>query len=325
MCAGPSCDGQDLDRAFLEIRLFGDGVGGVQRYLVDQLAGVEPRYEDDTARHAVAAARLNAGAYFAPTRDNTDLLPLIEPEAARVISIHEQARAWKCLVQFRYAQGHRPGMPVLQHPAGHEPHIVLFIRTLRRGLVRHAKDDGSAIRAPVELYSLPFPHIGVVTFPVAPARFLAVHHGPAQAAHLVIGVEWRKVMAMAAAELGIFLEQAFLDVEAERLGFVIRVVRIRVGKRKTVYLAIAEKDFVERLAAVVRIGVEDLRRPDLIGDKALGKFNDLPQVGSRFASGADELMPEMSATLGVAICTLLLYPHRRGQDQEGAYGNAERR
>mgnify|MGYP007084129505 CR=1 FL=1 len=35
----------------------------------------------------------------------------------------------------------------------------------------------------------------------------------------MVGVERRQVMAVAAAELGVFLEQALLRIEAEGLGF----------------------------------------------------------------------------------------------------------
>src|SRR5690606_22723638 len=78
-------------------------------------------------------------------------------------------------------------------------------------------------------------HIGVIALAIAPAGFLAVHHRPAQTAHLVILVERRQVMAMAAAEAGIFLEQALLDVEAERLGLMIGIAFLDLAVREAVH------------------------------------------------------------------------------------------
>ena len=57
----------------------------------------------------------------------------------------------------------------------------------------------------------------------------------------MIGVERREVVAMTAAEGGIFLEQALLDVEAERLGFVVHVAGLDIGRRKLVDLAVLDK------------------------------------------------------------------------------------
>jgi hypothetical protein len=54
----------------------------------------------------------------------------------------------------------------------------------------------------------------------------------------MIGVERREVVAVAAAEAGIFLEQALLDVEAERLRLVVLVARLDLGERELVDLAV---------------------------------------------------------------------------------------
>src|SRR5262245_44633013 len=50
----------DLDGALLVVGLERDRIGGIQRDLVDQLAGVEPRHEHQAARRLVAAARFDA-------------------------------------------------------------------------------------------------------------------------------------------------------------------------------------------------------------------------------------------------------------------------
>src|SRR5690606_12216000 len=49
--------GEDLDRALLVVGLLGDGIGGVQGDLVDQLAGIEPGHEHHPARHARSEER----------------------------------------------------------------------------------------------------------------------------------------------------------------------------------------------------------------------------------------------------------------------------
>src|SRR5688572_5967513 len=89
--AACSCDGKNLDRAFLEIRLLGDRVGGVQRDLVDELAGVEPRHVDHTLGHAVAAARLDSRPDLAAAGDNTNLRALVEPAFAGIFGVNEAA------------------------------------------------------------------------------------------------------------------------------------------------------------------------------------------------------------------------------------------
>src|SRR3546814_2712057 len=62
--SGPFC----ADGAVFVILLLRDGSGGVERDLVDELAGVEPGDEDDPARHAVAPSGLDAGADRAAPR-----------------------------------------------------------------------------------------------------------------------------------------------------------------------------------------------------------------------------------------------------------------
>ena len=67
-------------------------------------------------------------------------------------------------------------------------------------LVGRRHDDRPLVGVAVELPARSLLDIGVVALAVAPARLLAVDHRPAQAAHLVVGVEGREVVAMAAAE-----------------------------------------------------------------------------------------------------------------------------
>ena len=74
---------------------------------------------------------------------------------------------------------------------------------------------------------------------------------------------------MAAAELGVFLEQPFLHVEAEGFRLVVFVVGGNFARRELVDLAVAEENVEQRLAAIIGIGVQDLRRPHLVGGEAL--------------------------------------------------------
>ena len=46
--------------------------------------------------------------------------------------------------------------------------------------------------------------------------------------------------------------------------------------RVLVDLAVGVQDVVKGLAFVVRIGIEDLLRPDLLGSESLGEFHVLP-------------------------------------------------
>ena len=116
-----------------------------------------------------------------------------------------------------------------------------------------------AVLVAVEVDALARLDVGIEAFAIAPLRFLAVDDGPAQAADLVIGVERRQIVAMAAAEFGVFLEQALLHVEAEGLGLVVFVLGGNFGRRKLVDIAVAEQNVEQRLAAIVGIGVQDLR------------------------------------------------------------------
>ena len=133
----------------------------------------------------------------------------------------------------------------------------------------------------------------------------------------MVGVERREVVAVVAAERGVFLEQALLQVEAERGALVVGVAGLDVGQREAVDLAVAEQHVVERLAALLGRLRQQLRGPDLLDREALGELDQLPEVGARLAGRGDELVPELGAPLGVAVGALLLDPHRGRQDQVG--------
>src|SRR5690606_41971422 len=106
---------------------------------------------------------------------------------------------------------------------------------------------------------------------------------------------------MAAAEAGIFLEQALLDVEAERLGLMIGIAFLDLAVREAVHRTVGEEHLVQGLAAIARIGVEGLLRPDLLSLEAFGEFHGLPPVGARLARPIDQLTPEMGAPFGIAV------------------------
>ena len=84
---------------------------------------------------------------------------------------------------------------------------------------------------------------------------------------------------LAATEAGVLFKKAFLNIEPEVRGLGIAVVFIHVRHWKLINVAVAIQHLIERLTPIFRVGVEDLGRPDFIGGKALGKFDQLPQVG----------------------------------------------
>src|SRR5688572_15091911 len=114
-------------------------------------------------------------------------------------------------------------MPVFKHAAGRQPKRKLRIWTLGCRFIRQCKDARLAIGKTVELNARPSLDIWVMPFTEAPARFLAVDNGPAQAAYLVVGLKRGQVMPMPASKTGVFLKQALLHIETERLSFIIQV------------------------------------------------------------------------------------------------------
>ena len=124
---------------------------------------------------------------------------------------------------------------------------------------------------------------------------------------------------MTAAEIGIFLEQALLDIEAEILGFLVGETVLGIGQREFVDHAVGEQDVVERLVLVFGFLGDQIRRPDFLDLKALGEFHELPEVGFGLARRIDLLTPELGPAFGIAIGALLLHPHGGGQDQVGGH------
>src|SRR5690242_15110837 len=190
----------DLDRAFLEIRLLGNRIGCIQRHLVDELAGVEPWNEDHTTRWPVASLDVDAGADFAAPRDHPYFGSLIDAARARVFGMHETPRTWKRLVELGYAHGHRSGVPMLEHAAGHEPDVEFLVGGFRRRLIGYGDDPGLAVGLSVEIDALARFDEGIVTLPIAPARLLAVNNRPAQTSVLMIRVVGAEVVTMPPAE-----------------------------------------------------------------------------------------------------------------------------
>ena len=86
-----------------------------------------------------------------------------------------------------------------------------------------------------------------------------------------------------------------------------------------VHLAVAEQYVEQRLAAVIGIVGQDLRRPHLVGGEALRKLHHLPEVGACLAGSVDELPPHMGAALRVAVGALLFDPHRGGKNEIGGH------
>ena len=154
-------------------------------------------------------------------------------------------------------------MPVLEHASGHQPDIVFLVRHLRRRFIGHRDDPRLAILVAVELDALAGLHIGVEPLAIAPERLLAVDHRPAQPADLVVEIVGPEIMAMAAAEGGVFLEQPLLDVEAEGLRLPVLIAGIDLGDVEPVDVAVAIEHVEQGLAFVVRVGGENLGRPDL--------------------------------------------------------------
>ena len=169
-------------------------------------------------------------------------------------------------------------MPVFQDPAGSQPQVVFGVGGLGGRLVRQSEGPGFAVLLTVKLHARARLHIGVEAFAETPFGFLAVDHRPAQAAGLVIVVKGRQVVTVSPAEGGIFLEQAFLNVEADVLSLVIIEFRVGLGYGKPVDIAIAVEDVKKRLALQFRFLRDQIGRPDFFHLEAFGKLDQLPQI-----------------------------------------------
>ena len=176
-----------------------------------------------------------------------------------------------------------------------------------------------AVGIAVELVARAGLHVGVGAFAVAPQRLLAVHHRPAQAAHLVVGVERREVVAVAAAELRVLLEQALLHVEAEglRLGVLVAGLHVGSGNLSTWPLRNSTSySVLPRYSGFFAISSAGHTSSIL---KRLENSISCHRSERASPGAVDELVPEVRAPLGVAVGAFLLDPHRRRQDQVGRH------
>ena len=200
-----------------------------------------------TPRGILLRPRVSTLVRISPRREMSRIsAPWLRPARPGVVGVHEAARPGKRLVELRHAHRHRAGMPVLQHPPGDEPEIIFLVRRLRRGLVGNRENDRTLVGPAVELDARARGHIGIVAFAVTPERLLPVDHRPAKAAVLVIGIERRKVVTVAAPEGGVFLEQPLVHVEAEMLCLIVGVCRVDVAEREPVDVAVPEQHVEKR-------------------------------------------------------------------------------
>ncbi|MNM34431.1 hypothetical protein D3C81_450780 [compost metagenome] len=206
---------------------------------------------------------------------------------------------------------------MFKHSPGAQPEWVVGIRGFGWRLVGQGEDDCFLVRIAIELHAGACLDIRVKALAVTPAGLLAIDHRPTQSAFLVVLIKRGQVMAMAAAKLGVFFEQAFLQVKAKGVGFIVFVASFQLLERELIDLAVFEQHLVQGLALVLGGLGQQLGGPGFIGGKALGKLHQLPQVGLGIPRRADQLVPELGATLGIAKGAFLFYPHGAGQDQVG--------
>ncbi len=167
---------------------------------------------------------------------------------------------------------------MFQNTAGAQPQIELFIRAFSSCFIRREDDVRLAVRLAVELDAFAFSNIRIIAFAEAVQRFLAVDDRPAQAAGLMVGFKGRQVVSMATAELGIPLEEAFLNVEAKVLGFgVVKAFR-DFGNRVFVNDTVGKQHFVKGLAGMFGHFGDMLFAPSFFHGEALGEFDNLPNV-----------------------------------------------
>src|SRR5215831_10293728 len=99
-------------------------------------------------------------------------------------------------------------MPVLENAAGRKPEWIFLVGRFRRRLVRQSEDARFAVGIAVELHTAAGLDKRVAAFAETPFGLLAIDDRPTQAPLAVIGVEGREVVAVPAAEGGIFLEDS---------------------------------------------------------------------------------------------------------------------
>src|SRR6516225_6784223 len=106
---------------------------------------------------------------------------------------------------------------MFEHAPGHQPIRIFGVRHLRGRLIGQSENARLAVGKAIKLDLFARLYERIAPLAIPPLRLLAVDDWPAQSAGFVIGVERREIMTMTAAEAGIFLEQPFLQVEAESL------------------------------------------------------------------------------------------------------------
>ncbi|MNF88630.1 hypothetical protein D3C84_711280 [compost metagenome] len=203
-------------------------------------------------RRFVASTGFNSGAHFATPADQLHFAATPGIQGLGVGRMHVDQRIGDRFIEFFDTLGHGPGVPVFKHPPGAQPEREVRVRGFRRWLVGEREDDCLLVGVAIELHTTALLDIGVVTFAEAPQRFLAFDDGPAQAAFGVITIKGRQVMSMPPAELGIFFEQAFLQVETEIPGLVVLIALSQLLSRELIDLAILEQHLIQGLALVLR-------------------------------------------------------------------------
>src|SRR5471032_538098 len=106
-------------------------------------------------------------------------------------------------------------MPVFEHASSCEPERKILVRCFSRWFVGQCENHRAAILVAVELVTRAGFHVGIRPLLVTPARLLAVHHRPTQAARFVVSVEWCEIVTMPAAESRVFLEEPLLHIKTK--------------------------------------------------------------------------------------------------------------
>src|SRR5210317_2202409 len=141
-------------------------------------------------------------------------------------------------------------MPMLEHPAGAQPQIILAIGYFRRRFERSENDIGLTVLVTIKLEPRARLYVRIKAFLESPARFLAINHGPPQATHPMVMFIRCEIVRMPASESCIFLEQAFLHIKTMVMGLIIQLSCL--FDRKTVNLAVAKQYVVECFTGILR-------------------------------------------------------------------------
>ena len=287
----------------------------MKRHVVDAPRLVEEGHEDRALRWLTAAVGPHGQFRGAAPRLDDDEFAVAHAELARVVWMHLDIRGGHGARQRLHTACHRARMPVLEHAASAQPHGVLVVRHLRWRDVVVEPDLGTTVagRRVVELQVLPLLDVGVVEpgeaeARLAPRAVLLLDDGPAQSARLDVLVVRRDVLVLHAREGAVLLEERLVDVD------VVVVLPLPDGD----FLAILVGDPEQEVAVLV------LHARVAQFHQAMGQRNRHPGVVARLARWLDHLEPLLGSPLGVAVYTVLLDPHRGGQDQVGQPGGRGR-